>query len=57
MITTRQELVQRIAEKLLQDDVLDINNFEDTTQLLKCVQNAIFDELRDFILINGQLID
>ena len=57
MIITRQELVQRIAEKLLQDDVLDINNFEDTTQLLKRVQNAIFDELRDFILISGQLID
>ena len=57
MITSKQELVQRIAEKLLQDDVLDINNFEDTTQLLKCVQNAIFDELRDFTLINGQVIE
>lgn len=53
----RQEIARNIAKDLLDNDVLDINNFlDDTGALLKCVQEIILKHLRDFIILSGKIL-
>ena len=51
----KNKLAEKIATDLLDNDMLDLNNFgNDTTRLLECVQSTIYDDLSDFLIISGK---
>lgn len=50
----RNDIAKAIAEDLLNNDVLDENNFSyDTVTILEYVQNIILDHLKDYSLLSG----
>lgn len=53
----RQNIARNIAEELLNNDVLDEHNFNyDTDAILEYVQNVVIDRLKDFLIIQGELL-
>ena len=54
----KNKLAEKIATDLLDNDMLDLNNFSnDTARLLECVQKTIYDDLSDFLIISGNVIE
>ncbi|GFI29378.1 hypothetical protein IMSAGC013_00764 [Lachnospiraceae bacterium] len=50
----RTDIAKAIAEDLLNNDVLDENNFSyDTAVILEYVQNIILEHLKDYSLLSG----
>ncbi len=50
----RTDIAKAIAEDLLNNDVLDKNNFSyDTAVILEYVQNIILEHLKDYSLLSG----
>ncbi len=50
----RTDIARAIAEDLLNNDVLDENNFSyDTFAILEYVQNIILEHLKDYSLLSG----
>lgn len=53
----RDMLVMKIAEELLDKELLDENNFSyDTEALLQCASGIILEHLKDYMLISGRMI-
>lgn len=53
----REDIAKRIAEELLNDNVLDEQNFNyDTDAILRHVQDTILSHLRDFTLVSGVIL-
>lgn len=51
----REDVAKRIAEDLLNDNVLDEQNFNyDTDAILQHVQDTVLSHLRDYSLLAGQ---
>lgn len=54
---TSENIARNIAEDLLNNDVLDEHNFNyDTDTILDYVQNVVIDRLKDFLIIQGNLL-
>lgn len=54
---SRQDIAKRIAEELLNDNVLDEQNFNyDADAILQHVQDTVLSHLRDFTLVQGNLL-
>ncbi len=52
----RDNIAMKIARELLDNDVLDENNFSyDTAAILKYVQNIILEHLKDYSLLSGTI--
>lgn len=50
----RTDIAKAIAEDLLNNNVLDENNFSyDTVAIIEYVQNIILDHLKDYSLLSG----
>lgn len=53
---SRTDIAKAIAEDLLNNDVLDENNFSyDTAVILEYVQNIILEHLKDYSLLSGAI--
>ena len=53
----REDIAKHIAEELLNDNVLDENNFNyDTDAILQHVQDTVLSHLRDYSLLAGTII-
>lgn len=53
----RTDIALSIATELLDNDVLDLNNFEcDADSLLSFVQGIILSHLKDYLIISGTLL-
>lgn len=53
----REDIAKHIAEDLLNDNVLDEQNFNyDTDAILQYVQDTVLSHLRDFTLVQGNLL-
>lgn len=53
----RQDIAKRIAEDLLNNNVLDENNFNyDTDAILQYVQDTVLNHLKDFALVQGNIL-
>lgn len=53
-VVNRIDMAKAIAEDLLNNDVLDENNFSyDTAVILEYVQNIILYHLKDYLLLSG----
>lgn len=51
---SREDIAKRIAEELLNDNVLDEQNFNyDTDAILRHVQDTILSHLRNYSLLAG----
>lgn len=54
---SRKDIARRIAEDLLNNDVLDEQNFNyDTDAILEYVQGVVLAHLRDFTLVSGVIL-
>ena len=52
----RDNIAMKIARELLDNDVLDKNNFSyDTAAILEYVQNIILEHLKDYSLLSGTI--
>lgn len=52
----RDNIAMEIARELLDNELLDINNFSyDTAAILKYVQNIILEHLKDYSLLSGTI--
>ena len=55
-LMNRNDIAKAIAEDLLNNDVLDENNFSyDTVTILEYVQNIILEHLKDYSLLSGTI--
>lgn len=53
----RTDIALSIATELLDNDVLDLNNFEcDADSLLCFVQETILNHLKDYLIVAGALL-
>lgn len=53
----RTDIALSIATELLDNDVLDLNNFGyDADSLLSFVQRIILSHLKDYLIISGELL-
>ncbi len=53
----RTDIALAIAEDLLDQDALDLNNFSnDTNALLDFVQEIILNHLKDYLIVSGCLL-
>lgn len=53
----RTDIAYQIATELLDNDVLDLNNFEfDADSLLSFVQEIILNHLKDYLIVLGTLM-
>ena len=53
----RTDIAKAIAEDLLNNDVLDENNFSyDTDALLDYVQKTVLEHLKDYVIIFGSVL-
>ncbi len=53
----RTDIALAIAEDLLEQDALDLNNFSnDTNALLEFVQKIILNHLKDYLIVSGCLL-
>ena len=56
LLMNRNDIAKAIAADLLDNDVLDENNFSyDTAAILEYVQNIILEHLKDFSLLSGTI--
>jgi len=56
LLMNRIDIAKAIAEDLLNNDVLDENNFSyDTATFLEYVQNIILEHLKDYCLLSGTI--
>ena len=54
----KRKIAEKIALELLDNDILDINNFgNETLKVLEVVQGIIIENLSDFLIISGQVIE
>lgn len=54
---SRKDIARRIAEDLLNNDVLDEQNFNyDTDAILEYVQGVVLAHLSDFTLVQGNVL-
>lgn len=51
----RTDIAKAIAEDLLNNDILDENNFYDTATILEYVQNIILEHIKDYSLLSGTI--
>ena len=52
----RTDIAKAIAEDLLNNDVLDENNFSyDTDALLDYVQNIVLEHIKEYSLLSGRV--
>lgn len=57
MNTGRADIAYQIAEDLLNNDALDLNNFcNDTDAILQLVQRIILTRLKDYLIVFGNVI-
>lgn len=53
---SRDNIADAIARELLDNGILDENNFShDTGSLLSCVQKIILEHLKDYSLLSGKV--
>jgi len=53
----RTDIALAIAEDLLEQDALDLNNFaDDTDTILNFVQKTILNHLKDYLIVSGYLL-
>jgi len=53
----RTDIALSIANELLEQDALDLNNFaDDTDTILNFVQETILNHLKDYLIISGYLL-
>lgn len=56
LLMNRNDIAKAIAADLLDNDVLDENNFSyDTAAILEYVQNIILEHLMDYSLLSGTI--
>ena len=56
LLMNRNDIAKAIAADLLDNDVLDENNFSyDTATILEYVQNIILEHLKDYSLLSGTI--
>ncbi len=54
---SRDDIARKIAEDLYNFDTLDMNNFADNTDTaLRFVQDIVLERLRDFTLVQGNVL-
>lgn len=54
LLMNRTDIAKAIAEDLLNNDVLDENNFSyDTDALLDYVQNIVLEHIKEYSLLSG----
>lgn len=54
---SREDIAKRIAEDLLNFDTLDTNNFNGNTDAaLKFVESIVLERLKDFTLVQGNIL-
>lgn len=52
----RTDIAKSIAKDLLNNDILDENNFSyDTAAILEYVQNIILEHIKDYFLLSGTI--
>jgi len=52
------ELIKKISRELLENDMLDINNYSgNTDKLLKDVEKIITDNLADYVMVTGSVLE
>ncbi len=57
LLMNRNDIAKAIAADLLDNDVLDENNFSyDTAAILEYVQNIISEHLKDYSLLSGTIL-
>ena len=57
LLMNRNDIAKAIAADLLDNDVLDENNFSyDTVAILEYVQNIILEHLKDYSLLSGTIL-
>ncbi len=57
MSKSRSDIALTIAEDLMEQDALDLNNFSnDTDALLNFVQETILNHLKDYLIVSGCLL-
>lgn len=55
---TKKDIATKIAETMLYDGMLDENNYnDDTAALLEDVRNVILEQLKNYIMISGTILD
>ena len=53
----RDNLAMAIANELLDNEILDENNFShDTDALLQCVSGIILAHLKDYVIVSGNVL-
>jgi hypothetical protein len=53
----RNEIAMAIAQKMLDEELLELNNFShDTDAILQCVSSMILKHLEDYILVIGTVL-
>lgn len=53
----RNELTRTIAQDLLNNDTLDVNNFcNDVDAILQLVQQIILTRLKDYLIVSGSVM-
>ncbi len=56
LLMNRIDIAKAIAEDLLNNDLLDENNFSyDTATILGYVQNIILEHIKDYSLLSGTI--
>lgn len=53
----RNEIVMKIAQQLLEEELLELGNFSyDTDAALQCVSKIILKHLEDYMLVTGTAV-
>lgn len=53
----RDNIAMAIANELLDNEILDENNFlNDTDTLLQCVSGIILAHLKDYVIVSGDVL-
>lgn len=53
----RNDIALEIANELLDNEILDENNFShDTDMLLQCVSEIILAHLKDYVILSGDIL-
>lgn len=57
MDSSRENIAMEIARDLLDNDILDENNFSfDADALLQCVSEIVLEHLKDYLIISGNVL-
>ncbi len=53
----RNDIAMQIANELLDNEILDENNFsKDTDTLVQCVSGIILAHLKDYVILSGDIL-